>query len=110
MISSVLLFTHALVYKELDLPGINGGPGFKKNNDAYSDDVGIWAGAMGYGRQQHTILWCNSQPNLGKSTGYNCSIYSMSKICDPNPGTNHCGRYLVIDYEYMYEIKLIDAK
>ena len=42
MVSIVHFFAHALFYKELDLPGVDGGPGLKKNND----NVDTWAGEM----------------------------------------------------------------
>ena len=78
MMSSILLFTHALLYTGLNLPSVVRKKGIEKNNDAYADDVDTWASSMDYGRiESNSVMirlttgaqkWSNLQDVAAAST------------------------------------------
>ena len=51
LLSSTVLQAHSSLYHGIDLPPATPGPGIKKLNDGYVDDVNTWAGNMGWDSQ-----------------------------------------------------------
>jgi hypothetical protein len=62
MLSSTVLDAHATMYSGLELSPATPGPGIRKRNDGYVDDVNTWAGCMEIGSEAaETATYINSK-------------------------------------------------
>ncbi|KAL7532797.1 hypothetical protein ACHAXR_004900 [Thalassiosira sp. AJA248-18] len=107
-----LLTAHQLLYKGIHLQSVHGGKGISKNNDAYVDDVDTWAGSSEYGPditdyvmstlENRAQKWTNVQDVAAVSTAFHkCTAQILAwKIVRSS---------LQIDYEYTYELCLVDS-
>jgi len=113
MASSIILFAHALLYTGLNLPSVVGKKGIEKNNDAYADDVDTWASYMDYGRIESNSLmsrlttgvqkWSNLQDVAASSTAFH--KYTTQLLGYINERSS-----LVIDYDFEFDMSLLDIK
>ena len=113
MTSSILLFSHAILYPGIVLPSVIGKTGIKKNNDAYADDVDTWAESMDYGQVElHSVMckliegdqkWSNIQDVAAAPIVFHkCITQILGHIV--------VALSLVIDYEFEFEMDLLDIK
>ena len=110
-ISSTLLLAHSLLWTGLDLPSSTGGPGLKRNNAGYVDDVDTMAGSTEYGPEAtHQVMhhlevgaqkWANIQDVVAQSTAFHkCAVSALAWKEEKSS--------LVIDYDFKYDMILSD--
>jgi hypothetical protein len=113
MTSSHLLTAHGALYQGANLPGIAGGKGIVKNNDAYVDDVDTFASSMENGIEvagavctkltQGAQAWSNVQDVVAASTAFHKCLLSILSY-------KNKGGSLTINYDYKYSMYLYDVK
>ena len=113
MLSSTVLDAHATMYSGLELSPATPGPGIRKRNDGYVDDVNTWAGCMEIGSEAaETIMYqlqkgsqilTDLNETSGGSTAFHkCTTQLMSWVATPE--------FLEIDKNIdQYRIVLEDA-
>ena len=115
MISCVLLLAHSLRYIGINLLGVAGGKGIKKNNDAYIDDVDTWAGSMCCGRNavdntmRHLAMgaqsWLDLQDVVAASTAFHkCIVQTVVYVVVKG------SLEITYNYNYSYDMELSDIK
>ena len=113
MTSSHLLTAHGALYQGANLPGIVGGKGIVKNNDAYVDDVDTFASSMENGIEvagevctkltRGAQAWSNVQDVVAASTAFHKCLLSILSY-------KNKGGSLTINYDYKYSMYLYDVK
>ena len=90
-----------------------GKTGIRKNNDAYADDVDTWAGSMDYGQVESQSVMCKLTE--GAQKWYNIQDVAAASTAFHKCITQILGHIvvalsLVIDYEFEFEMDLLDIK